>query len=59
MTPTEAANAVKVKLLEAIEAMNDAADLGVKIEFNVGTDPHSGKSALAHFGAWQKMKVEQ
>jgi hypothetical protein len=59
MSPTEAVNKVKMHLLEVVEAMNDAAKLGVKIEFNIVTDPVSYQAQLARFIAFQEMKVNQ
>lgn len=59
MSPTEAANKVKLALIETVDAMNVAAKLGVKIEFNVATDPVTYRAELARFVAFQEMKTNQ
>ena len=59
MTPTEAANKVKHALMETVDAMNAAAKLGIKIEFNVATDPVTHQAQLARFVAFQEMRIDQ
>ena len=58
MTAVEHANAVKIKLLETIEAMNDAGRAGCKFEFQVDTNPATLQSKLTRFAVFQSIAVD-